>query len=155
MELDNAFWADIGEIVSGFAVVVTLAILVYEIRKNTESNRAISYGQALDRLNHLRQLVIEQPALAKAIERYFGDEYRNIDGDERQLIGQYLASQWSTTETAYFYYHRKVFGQSEWRRFEQTIPIHYKFAVRAGAWKNLRNSLTGEFADYVENFCAE
>jgi hypothetical protein len=155
MELDTAFWADMGEIISGFAVVVTIGILIYEIRKNTDSNRSLSYSHTLDRFNNLRQLLLEQPALSKAIAKYFGDDFRSVDEEEQRLIAQYLAYHWSILEGAFFHHRRNVFGQSEWSRFEQTIPIHYKLAERAKVWQNLRRSLTDDFADYVEQFCAE
>jgi hypothetical protein len=42
---------------------VSLIILVYEIRDNTESNRALIYGQEIDRLNSLRFAELNNPVL--------------------------------------------------------------------------------------------
>lgn len=56
-------WAQLAEVLSGFAVVVTLVILIFEVSEYTDATRALSDGHAVERLNAWRFELASNPEL--------------------------------------------------------------------------------------------
>lgn len=142
------------EIISALAVVITLFILIFEVRANTETNRALAYGQSIDRYNENRDRISTTPGLAEIVKAYFDGNREELDELDLFKLDLYLQTQWSTTETAYVLFNTGMIDESAWKRFEGTICVHYRYAFNSDIWASLTSSLTTEFTDFVSAECA-
>ena len=88
-----AITVQLAEIVSAIAVVITLVILIYEVRENTASSRAVAYGQELERLNTVRYEMVRNREVAELFERYRLRELDLADGIEHMQLMQLLSAQ--------------------------------------------------------------
>ena len=140
------------EIISALAVVITLFILIFEVRANTETNRALAYGQSIDRYNEVRDRISTTPGLAEIVKAYFDGDREELDELDLFKLDLFLQSQWSTTETAYILFNTDMIDESAWKRFEATICVHYRYAMNSDIWASL--PLTNEFANFVSIECA-
>ena len=90
MKLKLADWANIAEVLSGLAVVVTLILLVMGIRDNTAVARASVYDSAIGSLNDFRALIINDRDVAglwQAIPNGKFEELDEIDQDRALQLG--------------------------------------------------------------------
>ena len=132
------------ELLAGVAVVVTLIILVVEIRQNTEVARAASYAESMDGLTQWRLTMASDPELATLWEAYnFGGER-----SEDFRLDLLVSSLWGIYENAYYSNQRGLFGPSEWERFERQICQNASRDL-----PSLGNLLTEEFRAFADSGC--
>jgi hypothetical protein len=144
-----------GEALSIIVVLVTLIFLILEVRENTAAIRTESYGDSIDRLNEWRLSLASDKELIKMFADFNSGETLELDRTEGQQLSFVLGSLWSIYESAYFAQSYGTLGESEWSRFEQMMCGQYEYALaQEGAWETeLRNLLSAEFGDFVEERC--
>ena len=144
MKLDTA--AKTFEIVSGIAVLITLILLVVEVRENTTAQQRSSYNRFSDNLIEWRKTVVSNPEL-------FGAWYREVmtdedlEGEEFKRFTMHMEIMWLTYDQAYYSHSSGLLGDSEWDRFrywvcESDTPSRFCRQV----WV----SLSQPFREYVE-----
>ncbi len=152
MKLDLQKSALFAEIIGGIAIVVTLVILVLEIRSNTNSIQSQSYQELIFELNKTRR-------------DYFSEEIslifrKNREGElsenERFRFAQVMQVKWSVYEAAYFAYIFGTLNEAGWSRFEEAICRNFK--LDEDLWDidrvyAIKNTLNSEFVAYVEEDC--
>lgn len=151
MKLDTS--VKIAEIISAVAVIVTLIILVYEVRNNTESNRALVYGQEMDRLNSIRFAELNNPELTELNLLFRSGDLSKLSETQQQRLRRFLGAQWSIYESAFFQYQVGHFGEVEWSRYDDSICRQYARAKAAELWVDLTLSMTRQFSDFVVGNC--
>ena len=151
MKLDTA--VKIAEITSAVAVIVTLVILIYEVRDNTASNRALVYGQEMDRLNSLRFAELNNPDLTELSLVYRSADLSELSEVQTLRLRRYLGAQWSAYESAFFQYEVGHLGEAEWSRYDDTFCRQYDRAKAADLWNDLTLSMTQQFSDFVVESC--
>jgi hypothetical protein len=67
--LDLDALANLGEFVSGIAVVVSLLYLAYEVRQSTRSLRTENYARALERIATMQARLSSDAAFAAIVTR--------------------------------------------------------------------------------------
>jgi hypothetical protein len=145
--------AQIGELISSVAVLITLLILVFEIRDNTLAVRADSYGKSIELVNQWRYETTSNLELARIYRLYFQGDISQLDPDETLQLGFYIGSLWSIYESAYFARGYNTLGLSEWSRFEVQICEQYTAGIRQTLWGGTSTRLTPEFKQHVESLC--
>jgi hypothetical protein len=146
-------WANVAEIVSGVAVVVTLIFLIIGIRENTDITRASMYDRTLDSVNQWRMTVANNDKLLKA----WSDRGPDLDmeqwsGPDRLRLLFLANSLWGTYEKAFYAREYSIIGDNEWVRFETQICLQYQ--GEAPEVRDLFPSfLTPRFIEYVEELC--
>ena len=91
-------WAAIAEIISSFAVVVTLIFLIAEISGNTEATLAANRQSVAARVETIL-LAATSPELAAAIEK--ATEEVPMDALERRIYNGYVAARVRNAEEAF------------------------------------------------------
>ena len=152
-------WARLAEVVGAVAVVVTLVFLIVETSENTNAIQSQTYQALTAELNRSRSQFAEPEEAEMFIKLISGDIDDFSEVEYFRIVNLYGAI-WGTYESAYYALQRGVLGQKEWERFEQalcrnlpaTAPVWEiaRFGVAGGSMKD---SLTEEFADYVELQC--
>ena len=75
-------WANLAEIASGIAVVITLVVLSVGIRENTEVMKSSIYTQSIDSLNQFRDAGFrdrEAARIWRAFQISDTDEFDDVD----------------------------------------------------------------------------
>jgi hypothetical protein len=156
MNLKLADWADISQIVSGLAVVVTLVFLIFEIRDNTSVTRAAVWERSADRLIELRNLTISDPQLARLFQAFIDDDFEGITGIDATRLRQFVLNMFQTYEQAYFAEQYGLLGAAEWDRFERQICAAYpRVQSSADISRTLPLLMTDEFMAFMAETCRE
>jgi len=148
-------WAQLAEVLSGFAVVVTLVILILEVSDNTDATRALSYGQGVERLNTWRFEMANNPDLVRIFGDYRSGELSNLSEDDLRRLDFVLSAMWAIYESAYYSRTYGTLGESEWGRYSIQVCRQFVQGKSAGYWKLSSSRLTSEFAEFVESICAD
>jgi hypothetical protein len=150
-------FALVAEVVSGVAIVVTLAFLAFEMRGNTNAIRAQTYQTLMQQLNDYRMQLVDEKRIA-ANEKRRENGWNSLTRDEKQRIRIPAMVIWGIYESAYFANERDVLGEPEWRRFE--IAICRGYAGNQHYWNpdgftSMDELLTPQFVEYVHSSCAQ
>ena len=134
------------EIFAGVAVVITLIILVFEVRQNTEVARAASYAESMDGLTQWRLTMASDPELAALWEAY----YLRGERAEDFRLNLLVSSLWGIYENAYYSNQRGLLGPSEWERFERQLCQNAPRDLPV-----IENLLTEEFRTFSASGCGD
>ena len=102
-------WALGAEIVSGFAIVVTLVILIVELRGNTSALQAASLQALADRTQQMALAVAVDPDLAAIQAKFIG-----APSAERMREVAYLVVALKLGEESYLQYQSGVLAEAYW-----------------------------------------
>jgi hypothetical protein len=144
-------WSSVAEIISGIAVVVTLIVLIVEIRDNTELLRVSAYNENLDSLNEFGALVSRDADTARIWQALLSEETANLDEIDRRRLTDWLFILFRNYEKAYFSEQSGLIGEEEWARFNTNICSFFELSQSAGI--DFTIPLTREFSDYVAGSC--
>ena len=148
-------WALVAEVVSGIAVIVTLAILVFEMRNNTSATQAQTYQLLMQEMNNYRRL-FTQPDLAAVVLKYRHHGWENLDPVEQRQFYSTATIRWGFYESAYYANKRGVLGEPEWQRFERAFcrGLNDRLSVwNPQGYPAMTEFLTPEFVKFVEETC--
>lgn len=148
-------WANLAEIVSGVAVIVSLIFLILGIRENTEITRAAAYDRNIDALNLLRAEVVRDSEIARRWYAYETGQAGTLEGIDRMQLDNQINITFSNYEKAYFNHQYGVLGDSEWTRYERQICINEERLNSAPDLKaDMETVVTDEFVQYMEDLCS-
>jgi hypothetical protein len=147
-------WARISEITASIAVLITLVVLVFEVRENTEAVKKSSYETLSNQLIDWRLLMTTDPNLHRVFytETREGGEDWALEGEDRHVFQVYVQALWLIYEQAYYAYSYGDLQETEWQRFEETIcrryvPEYIWTAPKSGT----RTILSPRFIAFVES----
>jgi len=147
-------WSQIIEIISGIAVLVTLVILVIEIRENTSVTRLSAYQEELDRSNEWRYNVTADPDQRYVFQQWTLDKADELDADQIFLLRMVLSSLFSQRESAYFANVAGFLGDGEWARMLSPACSAYNRTKKfPDMWDRIAIGLTDEFVNLLESEC--
>ena len=126
-------WALIAEIGSAAAVVVTLALLILQVRENTQATQIATYAAISGELNALDLLVAADPELASL---FWNKEPGRSELEEQRNLSLLRAAM-RAFESAYFAYTGGSLNDGQWQRFERNV---------CGAWLSLSANQQGDFS---------
>jgi hypothetical protein len=147
-------WANIAQIASGIAVVITLIVLIVGVRENTEVVRASAYANSIASLNDLSLTTLTDVDAVRVWEAYIREDTADFDNLDEQRLNLMLLTVFRTYETTYFSEGYGLIGQSEWGRLNRTICGHFGRANALGRAALLEGVLTAEFIGYMTNLCS-
>ncbi len=105
-------WASIAEIVSSVAVIVTLVVLILEIRGNTQEIRAAAITNLSGRTQSLITGAMANPALVEAnVREAQGEE---LSPSDEYLLNQALALRMKYTEESFLAYRAGRLNEDLW-----------------------------------------
>lgn len=84
-------WALAAEVVSGFAIIVTLIVLIIEVRTHTDVARVAAYQQVTRDFDDWRTLILSDPQLVEIMADMRNPYKRGIDPEadiRRQFVAQ-------------------------------------------------------------------
>ena len=145
-------WAQIAEITASVAVVVTLILLVIEVRENTDITRASAYAHSIELLSDWRNATGSDPDLLRVFTAYQVGEAHGLGPDDRMRLELVLSGLWGIYENAFYARDYGTLGAAEWDRFGSRICANLQMGP--ALWEEMvRPRLTEEFVTHVESSC--
>ena len=146
-------YALVTEIVGGLAVLLTLIILILEVRENTEESRRTNLIQLttaplvpylenpdIRRISSKISESYENVGLPTVFEKEFG-----ISREDSQLYARYLGYSWRIRESEYLY------GNSEPEVFRASMLFALRNLEDRLYWEHVPAVFQPEFAAYIQD----
>ena len=144
--------ASIAEIIASVAVVVTLVVLISEVRGNTDEIRAAALTNLADRNQALMLTVLSSPHLADVYSQQVQGEELSI-ADEL-LLSQYFAATVKAAEESFIAYRDGRLDEEIWRTRAKLVLDMVASVHSRDLWEDRRD--TGWYVqDFVDWFDAE
>lgn len=144
-------WANISQIVGGFAVVVSLAYVAYELRQNTvarETGARQQFG-ALD-LAYL-SASLDPAVVARALAKQ--EQGEQLSSLEFSQLRHRQHVNFRVFENAHYQYKRGALDEGEWTRYREIIRVVLCNDEAAKAmWRDFW--FAAEFRAVVDEICA-
>ena len=147
-DLKLADWTNIAQIVSASVVVVTLFIILKEMKSTEEALRVTTYQGMTSDLNTWR-LTMANENLTNLNLRVIRGEYEQLESRDKQQIFEMYISLWGLYESAFFANEREVIGHEEWSRYKAGICRNRK--NHNHIWTEIQHTLTKKFSNYISN----
>ena len=148
-------WANVAEVISGIAVVVTVVFLIIEIRANTEVTRASMYADNMNSLMEWRNLLIEDRDTARLWESYTTGGFIEEDSTDQLRMLQLVANNINIYENAFYARQYGVLGSSEWTRFLRMSCVQYNWITRSALAESIEMVTTDQFRNFLIDNCGE
>jgi hypothetical protein len=147
-------WSLIAEIVGGIGVFITLIVLVFEVRANSELTKTLAFQQEIRSLNEWRNNIASSPDHLRVFNGWSQRELPDPGSEDSLLLQLILVGQVTNYESAYYSRASGILGDTEWDRVERSLCGVYREAQSSGdLWNGISPRLTNEFSLYVENNC--
>ena len=146
-------WASVAEIASAIAVVVTLVILIMEIRESNEVARADAYSELVRDLNSQAIAVAQDDRLNRIWQLYHSGEAATLSDEDSARLAVLLRTTFRTYETAYYRMLYGTLGEAEWARFEEGSCYHRERQTEQLWDLAVISSVTSEFGVYLNDLC--
>ena len=114
-------WALIAEIISGIAIVITLILLVFEVRQNTSAVLASTYDRLLSDHTQWRMNLATSPDTLSAYYAVNNDALVSENDVQAQQGRHAWISGIMLWERAYFAHEYGNLGDSEWQRYRSNM----------------------------------
>jgi len=131
-------WTLVSEIVGACAIVLSLMIVAYELRQNTEASYATSHDTLSEAQFNWRNTLLSTPGL---LEEW--SETLEVQIEAGELIGEQLLLIY---ERAYFAHKYGRLGDAEWERYRGSICHELIRKIMPGA---SQSNFTQEFWGFV------
>ena len=151
-------WTVSAEILGGIAILVTLIVLILEVRENTETNRRTNMIQLTTapvnaylsnpNIQSVSNKVSEAGRASPVID-IFQTEF-NLTYEEARLYSSYMGYSWRIRESEYLY------GTTEPELFRENIKLYLRAIGDRVYWENNGHVFYHPgFRSYVENLLLE
>ncbi len=148
-------WGLIAEIVGAFAIVVTLVMLIFEIRGNTEELRAAALTNLADRNQALMLTVLTSPQLVEAGSREIQGE--ELNAAQRLLLDQYFAATLKAHEESFIAYRAGRLEEEVWQTRANLLVGMLSNERQLRRWVGRRDSgwYVQDFVDWLDRALEE
>lgn len=148
-------YALIAEITGGLGIIITLIVLVFEVRANSELTRTLAFQQEIRSLNEWRNNIASDANQLRIYSEWFqGAEIPEGGTPDGFVLAFIIVGQLSIYESGYYSRTAGILGDSEWDRIERSACGTYRQVTRRdGYWDLISIRLTNEFAQYLQASC--
>ena len=142
------------EIVGGVAIVVSLGLVVIEIRQNTDAVSAQAISDLNHQANESNLAIASSSGLAELLLR------ASIDPDALSAVDRFRADsfgrgQFNRVYTAYSFYQRGIFTEDVYEGWRVMACDLLKHEGPASFWANNRSSENPEFVRDIDSHCKQ
>jgi predicted Zn-dependent protease len=147
--MDLSALADLGDFLSGIAVIVSLIYLAAQIRQNTRTLRAASFQALSDSLSDRTFRIAESSELQDLFDRGLRGE--ELSEQEASRFQRLMASLMRVASSSFVQYRAGLLTEDQWQAF-RVMPLAF-LASRGGRdwWRAWRRVFDSDFAAYVDS----
>lgn len=147
-------FANVAEVVSAFAVVVSLAYLAIELHHNTQSQRTENYRGALDRISEIQSRLSHDGDYSRLFARGVSDAAR-LTKRERIQFTWALYDSFGTFEFLFHAAQTRSIPEEVWERWSAIVAWWLSFPGVIDWWRARPVPFTPSFTKFVEDTIRE
>jgi hypothetical protein len=140
---------DLGDLIGGVAVVVSLIYLSFQIRRNTNTVRASTFQASVDSLSDFTAMIASDAEVAQiyASGLLGTEELSRLDTWRFQFL---MVTIIRRLESAFFQRQSAVLNEQQWIGFRHTASILLTSTGGRAYWQSNRDAYTQTFQEWVE-----
>ena len=144
---------NLGELVGGIAVIVTLIYLVIQVRQNSAATRAKN-RQALanDQIRYINGRATD-PFLRRTVEQMFAGE--EIAREDRFGLRMHVIAGLRMFENYFAQFENGTMDREDWRAMREIVKLHFAFAQYRETFELMRSAWNAAFAREIAAIIAE
>jgi len=146
-------WGALGEMISGFAIIVSLIYVAAQIRQNTKAITVSTSHACLD-----LHVGIISPIM---VEKEFRDIYwrglkglSRLQGAETAAFAVWAINTFRIWETFWFQWQDGVFDSHTWKGWERQFADLFAYPGIKEVWLIRKHQLSDEYCNWVEQHVA-
>lgn len=150
-KLDLTGWAKPAEIVSGFAVVVSLLVVAYTVGQNTVALRSSSERTVYAALREIQSARVYSPELAETIALLRRDG--GLSASQQVMWNEYQNLILSIWENTHYDQNRELILQPDWQDWDSYFVAYFsdeQEGLTKELWTAVRAWYSDDFADHVQ-----
>ena len=136
-------WSALAELLSSFAILVTLVYLTVEIQQNTQAIESTSRQAILDTAVSILAFPIGNPALELNMVK------PNLTPEESLQLSAYLFTHFVRTRTMWQQYQAGALDEEAWLAVEATFVDTISHTQSRKWWDAFHRNAGGEFVDHL------
>jgi len=139
----------LAEIVSAFAVTLTLIALVVSIRQNTRSQKALAVDSLAAAITSINVPAMQSHLLGSALSKATSD-WASASREERIIAHYFLFSFFKLLENAWYQQKAGILDQAQWLGWEMLLRKYYHSdGVRRVWWPGRKHAYSPEFRKFL------
>src|ERR1700757_1454589 len=142
-------WVSLAEIISAFAVTLTLIAVIVSVRQNTRSQKALAVESLAAAITAINLPGMESPALGAALATTTAD-WSSASREERMIAHFFLFSFFKLLENAWYQKKAGILDQAQWVGWETMLRRYYHApGVQQAWWPARKNGYSPEFQKFL------
>ena len=142
-------WVSLAEIISAFAVILTLIAVIVSLRQNTRSQKALAVESLAAAITAINLPGMESPALGSALAKVMAD-WKSASREERMIAHFFLFSFFKLLENAWYQKNAGTLDQAQWVGWEMMLRKYYHSdGVQQSWWPARKNGYSPEFQKFL------
>ena len=148
-------WRQTAELMGIAAIIVSLILLVYEIRQNTLSVQSTALQQHFDQHTSLMLARLDNPELRAVTSKAF-DGLSSLTVEELGLYGPYITNVMRNHFVAFELMQSGILPENQWLTFRESLRRGLERSTgEREFWKERRYEYTPEFQDLIDNLVTQ
>jgi len=142
-------WVSLAEIISAFAVTLTLIAVIVSVRQNTRSQKALAVESLAAAITAINLPGMESPALGDALAKTTAD-WSSASREERMVAHFFLFSFFKLLENAWYQKKAGILDHAQWVGWETMLRRYYHApGVQQAWWPARKNAYSPEFQKFL------
>jgi hypothetical protein len=143
---------NLGESLSGIAVVFSLIYLAFEVRRNTRTTQGAAAAQSIEAFSSINMMVLQQPDLARLMKIAMDTKHdvNSLSGEEKDQLILMFRMVFQQFEAQFFLYKSGVLpkelwdNRRSWAHSFLTLPVWQE-------WWAVESQTPGYTPGFIEN----
>jgi len=147
--MDLQTFVAVAQIVSAFAVTLTLIAVIVSLRQNTKSQKALAVESLAAAITAINVPAMESPALGAALAKTTAD-WSSASREERMIAHFFLFSFFKLLENAWYQKKAGILDEAQWVGWETMLRRYYHApGVQQAWWPARKNGYSPEFQKFL------
>ena len=142
---------NLGEFISGLAVVVTLVYLALQIRHNTRAVRSSMHQDMIESTLRIAESVSDTEDLGRIV-LHADEDYDELTDIERIRFDAYAERVFNNFESVFYSYRNSMIEEDLWESWESSYLTDISRASMRRYWQEERPQHLRDFMDFVNEF---
>ena len=143
--------ATYAETLNSIVVTLTLIVLIFSVRQNTQSQRVLAVESLSAAIASINIPAMESPALGAALAKVTID-WKSGTKEERTIAHYFLFSFFKLIEQAWYQQRAKALDAGQWAGWEKLVRVYYHSAgIQTFWWPSRREAFSRNFQNYLSS----
>ena len=156
--MDLKKWALLGEVLGGFAVVISLIFVGLQVQQsneqaalNTNALRLTAYAQLIDGISDFNIQTLQNAQLRSVRNKLdAGAQIDELDPDEQQIINAFLYLAYRNGDLAYMQYSQNIIDEERLLSGMGLLVDYLAMPTVKAHWDQAKQGFVAEYRNYVD-----